>query len=684
MFRFAAKLGTLRPALFAVLSAIVCQLPCFGQEQDDYLGERPECYAMVRVVEGKVKITKWDYDEELTIGTPVAEGDVIQSEGRGVIQLGDGTRIAFGGGTRLDIAALFDYRDGGAQALFRLDRGRIRLSAGPQSAAEIRIDTPAGSATLGARSNAYVEVGPDRSLTLRVFSGSVAFRNRADATSVLAGDSLVAYSDNDRLDRMRPFNTYQLNSFEDWAGRHLSLGRQTSGHIPREIRYYADALDGHGDWVDVAGVGWCWRPHAITAGWRPYWRGHWGPYRGGMTWVSYDPFGYVTHHYGRWGWSGMYGWYWIPGVYYSPAWVAWSIVDAFFGWAPLGYYNWPIYWGYGGWRHDCWIVIDYRHSHNRGMHNYSRWDNGMGRLFPAHEPNRATTPPWMQGPLVVTRSEFNNPSQGQLRRALTREVSAQRLGAYEAQAGRQVIVRRDAASKGTTSATGTTGIGGSVGALRPAGERPFEDRSTKRALEERPVLRETGARSRRDGAGAADAPGGRTASRDTDRDARRDTGRAIDRNTGRDADRDTGRDTGRDTDAGGRRPLPPPGDSYRNQDGRRPDAQAPSRPYGTREPNRDSSREPAPRSSGAREYDRPTPPPSRYDRPTPPPSRSEPTRAPEPTRSSPPPPSSSPSSPSSPSPNSYSPPPRTSAPPTSSAPASRPAPPPDRSRNSRR
>ncbi|MDR1841030.1 MAG: hypothetical protein LBQ86_03800 [Holophagales bacterium] len=53
-----------------------------------------------------------------------------------------------------------------------------------------------------------------------------------------------------------------------------------------------------------------------------------GRLQGGMTWVSYDPLGYVTHHYGRWGWSSIHGWYWIPGVFYSPAWVVWNMVES--------------------------------------------------------------------------------------------------------------------------------------------------------------------------------------------------------------------------------------------------------------------------------------------------------------------------------------------------------------------
>ena len=75
----------------------------------------------------------------------------------------------------------------------------------------------------------------------------------------------------------------------------------------------------------------------------------------GMTWISDDPWGYVTFHHGRWGWSSRWGWYWIPGVFYSPAWVAWNWSGGYCGWAPLGYWNAPCHWGYGAWGGGyCW------------------------------------------------------------------------------------------------------------------------------------------------------------------------------------------------------------------------------------------------------------------------------------------------------------------------------------------
>jgi hypothetical protein len=51
--------------------------------------------------------------------------------------------------------------------------------------------------------------------------------------------------------------------------------------------------------------------------------------------VSYDPWGDDPYHYGTWVYTDRYGWAWIPGTVWAPAWVTWSYNDNYVGWAPL-------------------------------------------------------------------------------------------------------------------------------------------------------------------------------------------------------------------------------------------------------------------------------------------------------------------------------------------------------------
>jgi hypothetical protein len=99
--------------------------------------------------------------------------------------------------------------------------------------------------------------------------------------------------------------------------------------------FYSE-LSPYGQWVIVGGYGRCWRPAGVAVTWRPYTVGHWVYADCGWTWISEEPFGYATCHYGRWFLDARYGWIWVPGSVWAPAWVAWRSGGGYIGWAPLG------------------------------------------------------------------------------------------------------------------------------------------------------------------------------------------------------------------------------------------------------------------------------------------------------------------------------------------------------------
>src|SRR5207244_3487870 len=55
----------------------------------------------------------------------------------------------------------------------------------------------------------------------------------------------------------------------------------------------------------------------------------------GWTWVSEEPVGWATDHYGRWTRLRNIGWVWVPGDEWAPAWVSWRKSSDYVGWAPL-------------------------------------------------------------------------------------------------------------------------------------------------------------------------------------------------------------------------------------------------------------------------------------------------------------------------------------------------------------
>ena len=95
-------------------------------------------------------------------------------------------------------------------------------------------------------------------------------------------------------------------------------------------------LQPYGDWIETDNYGYVYQPReAGNSRWRPYTDGRWVYSDAGWTWVSNEPFGWATYHYGRWSRLRGIGWVWVPGSEWAPAWVSWRTGGQYVGWAPL-------------------------------------------------------------------------------------------------------------------------------------------------------------------------------------------------------------------------------------------------------------------------------------------------------------------------------------------------------------
>jgi hypothetical protein len=96
-------------------------------------------------------------------------------------------------------------------------------------------------------------------------------------------------------------------------------------------------LDSYGEWRETSDYGYVWQPREAerSRDWHPYTDGRWVYTDAGWTWVSDEPFGWATYHYGRWTRLRGVGWVWVPGNEWAPAWVSWRKSDEYVGWAPL-------------------------------------------------------------------------------------------------------------------------------------------------------------------------------------------------------------------------------------------------------------------------------------------------------------------------------------------------------------
>ena len=117
----------------------------------------------------------------------------------------------------------------------------------------------------------------------------------------------------------------------------ISAGIQigSSGRASVDLGFFYDNLASYGNWIQRPSYGWVWTPSQVSSNWRPYQDGHWVSTDQGWTWISEEPYGWVTYHYGRWFDDPEIGWEWVPGTDWAPAWVSFQEGADYVGWAPL-------------------------------------------------------------------------------------------------------------------------------------------------------------------------------------------------------------------------------------------------------------------------------------------------------------------------------------------------------------
>lgn len=101
------------------------------------------------------------------------------------------------------------------------------------------------------------------------------------------------------------------------------------------FQVFYDQLSPYGEWVNYPNWGYVWIPDA-GPDFVPYsTQGHWILTDDGWAWTSDYSWGWAPFHYGRWDYDQYYGWFWVPGNEWGPAWVTWRRAEGYYGWAPM-------------------------------------------------------------------------------------------------------------------------------------------------------------------------------------------------------------------------------------------------------------------------------------------------------------------------------------------------------------
>lgn len=226
----------------------------------------------------------------------------------------------------------------------------------------IKVTTDFGYVIAGRESTFDLYVG-DESIEVITLKGRVDFIHQGNQAKyeVIAGTSLVADGSKVQSAEAKVDAVWESwNVDRDRIWRKWQEGAGNSGrYLPPTLRDEAYVLEENGRWEEVRYEGRSrrfWRPTSVAVGWSPFTAGRWTVYHGDNTWIPDEQFGYVTHHYGNWVYTGSV-WYWAPpvvsvqvgigpflavGLGWYPGRVGWIHTGVEIGWVPLAW-NEPYY-----------------------------------------------------------------------------------------------------------------------------------------------------------------------------------------------------------------------------------------------------------------------------------------------------------------------------------------------------
>ena len=330
---------------------------------------------------------------QLVKDSPVGMEDLLfcEEDSKAEIIVPNNTWIRTGGDTKLHIMKLENDT-----TELDIDSGLARFY-NKSTAATIKVTSPFGSVLAPPLTAFDIYLQAD-SVHVKALEGTVTFNYLNDNSSheVKAGGApLLADYQNitaggNTIDKA--WNEWNLEMDKQWEERLQDAGDEQN-YLPETISHESYALRENGIWETVYYEGRnCsfWRPLHVSSYWSPYTVGRWTVWYGDQCWIPYEPFGYVTHHYGNWIYiDSCSRWYWAPpdchrrhrDVYFPvipfawyPGRVSWIHRGDYVGWIPLAPFE--PYYCYRSWGPlSCVVAKDPRRHHKDFDIKHCRYKN---------------------------------------------------------------------------------------------------------------------------------------------------------------------------------------------------------------------------------------------------------------------------------------------------------------------
>ena len=360
-------MGTIHRSLWISSLFLLIVLPCSFALQTP--SEEAVLVGHITHVEGEVlRYLPGDDDwDVITAHAPCGTDDLLYSDNNAKAEfiMPNNTWVRIGNNTQMHIIELKSDLTS-----VDIDSGIARLY-NKSTDANIKATTPFGSITAPPRSIWDLSLTEDF-LHLTVLAGTVDFVHVADNKhyGVTAGSSSLraGYQEVGSLNEAVDAGWVSWNEKRDTLWEERSAARDESkDFLPEALSYESYTLEENGRWENVYYQGRhrsFWRPLYVSPYWSPFTVGRWTVWYDDHCWMPYEPFGYITHHYGNWIYlDSCNRWYWAPpvchrgaangsflriGLGWYPGRVSWIHRGGNIGWIPLApfepYYTYR-YWG---------------------------------------------------------------------------------------------------------------------------------------------------------------------------------------------------------------------------------------------------------------------------------------------------------------------------------------------------
>jgi hypothetical protein len=364
--------------LLLMMIPVTSALANLGSENSE---EEPILVGRISHVEGQLmRYVTEEKDWVVTVkDAPFGVNDALYSgtHGRAEFMMPNNTRIRIDADTQIHLLALtedlteIDIASGVARFYNRSSDGVMKAT------------TPFGYVMAPENTSFDLYVG-DESVEVVALKGRVHFvHDRAKRKfEVIAGSSSIL-ADSQQVTtgegRVDPhWAAWNRNRESLWAKR-MRMKGESARYLPAPLHDDAYVLEEYGRWERVyydGGYHHLWRPVHVAVGWAPFTSGRWTVWYCENTWIPYEPFGYLTHHYGSWVFAGSF-WYWAPpftqvrihvgpprpyaGFYWYPGRVAWIHFGVYVGWVPLA--PWEPYYCYRPWGPRAIVVNNFNITH---------------------------------------------------------------------------------------------------------------------------------------------------------------------------------------------------------------------------------------------------------------------------------------------------------------------------------